>query len=144
MSTETQPTTPETPGRRALRALLLTPVHLLGHFVALLAVSVFLVRIVPFFLAVYEDADVLLPPVTIWVIELSHFFVDYWYLFLLALLFLDAPLLLALNWLPERRRWIARVWFSLVLVAALMFLFCGGFAATIPMAVWMREEPLRP
>jgi hypothetical protein len=117
---------------RMVRAFLLTPVHWFGHLIAFMAVTVFLVRVFPFHMEMWAEEGRELPAAAQAMTALSHLFVRSWYLFGLALVVFDAPLLFLLNSLPERRAWIGRLWFSLWLLLALLFLTFCNFILSMP------------
>jgi type IV pilus assembly protein PilC len=106
--------------------ILCTLCTLACHFVAIAVVTVVMIRVVPEFLNLFEDYEVELPNVTIWVLQLSFAFVSYWYLLVLALP-IDGVVYFLLRRTPAKVNWLA----TIVLVLPLL-LAIATLALTMP------------
>lgn len=126
-------------GARLVRALLLTPVMLLAHFVALTCVLVFLARLAPIHFEAFVSMDIELPKVTVALIRQSSIMVAYWYVCYLALFLIDGPILFVLQYISPRLAWLKSCWFSGWLLAAVLYLFWGFLAISIVWEVLQRE-----
>jgi hypothetical protein len=91
------------------------------HFFAGSVLLVMLGQTVPGFVEIFEDFEVDLPVIAQVVISLSYLVVSYWYL-LPLLVIADTAVLFGLSRLPPRARWLARLWFWLVLSAILLLI----------------------
>lgn len=140
-------------GRRLLWAVLLTPLRALAHFAAVMVFVLVSAQLAPQYKAIFIEAGVELPAMTLNVIAFSDFMVSYWFFAPAAVLFLDAPLMFGLQLLPDRRQWIGRLWFStflflvicgigyLVFVISLSYQMTIGELAMIHMAQWRGVTP---
>jgi type II secretory pathway component PulF len=124
-------TAPPRPRLRFLAAFLLTPLQVLLHLFAFATVVTVMVRIVPFFVVLTEEADFDLPAITVLTFQVSYNVVSYWYLPALAILVFDAPVIFTLNLLPLRRTWLRPLWFSWPLCLSL-FIILFTAAGLIP------------
>lgn len=121
-----------------LRALLVAAVSFGVHFFVTVVIAVFLVGVVPPYIQFFEVNDTELPTATIQIVRLSMTAVSYWYLLFVALLFIDGPILVALQFLPRSLRWLKILWFDGFLLAAIAFLIYGSIALCMPIE-GMRE-----
>lgn len=99
---------------------------LLVHCVAVFALLLALIRIVPACMVVFEDLDVELPAATQLLMSFSIFVAHYWYLLVSLALGVDAAVFIALSQLPSSLRWVTAAWFTTVLIAMILF---AGFVA---------------
>ena len=102
-------------------------------FVGLLLFAV-LVFVVPQFVVVLEDFDAELPAGTQMLIRLSSLLVNYWYLILLPLVAVDAAILFGLSQVPPKLMWLRTLWFTAIMLAAILFLFFAIVALAMPFA----------
>lgn len=100
-------------------------------FVTILMVA-FLGSIVPRYVQFFKAHDTLLPVVTQQLIWLSMLNMKYGYLFVLAIIVVDAPIALGVQFLPDQMRWLKVCWFDAYLLAAIVFLFLGSMALCVP------------
>ena len=102
------------------------------HVFATMVVIFVLCRIAPQFEQVFCDFDCALPPMTHFTLHLSFYAVRYWYLLALAVLFVDGPLAVAVQYLPPHLHWLKTCWFALPLLATLFFLFFAIVSLWMP------------
>jgi hypothetical protein len=134
-------TSPPRPRLRFLAAFLLTPVHLFLHLFAFITFATVMIKIVPFFIMLAEEANIDLPNMTVLVFYMSEWVISYWYLPALAIIVLDGPLLFTLNLLPLRRTWLRSLWFSWPLcLSLLMILFAAVGLIPIPARTTYGEQ----
>ncbi|HEX5442555.1 MAG TPA: hypothetical protein VFW87_01945 [Pirellulales bacterium] len=91
--------------------------HIFATAVVCLVMMVAAPRFIEFFSA--SDAD--LPAATILVVNLSNYFVNFYYTLAVPLA-LDAALLVGFNLAAPRFSWLGRVWSALVLLFAVLLL----------------------
>lgn len=109
-----------------------------AHLLATAAVCVVMMIGVPHFVEFFMRNGIELPSATRLVINLSNYFLNFYYTLLVPLC-LDAALLVGLNFSPPKVSWLARTWSSLVLLFAAFFLaFC-----VLALAVAVEEGPER-
>jgi len=110
----------------------LTMARFCVHFVVLLMVVLVLVSPVSVFIRFFEQENLKLPAMTVLMVNLSYRLRFHSYIIIPALLFIDFCLLLVLQ-IPARPwRFLARIWFSSVLVGAFLLLALCMFAMAIP------------
>ncbi|NOX54600.1 MAG: hypothetical protein GXP27_09215 [Planctomycetes bacterium] len=115
-----------------LKAVLAAGVALAIHLFVTFVLIVFLGGVVPHYVRFFEAHDTSLPAMTQQLILLSWWNVERWYLFVLAVLALDGPIALGVQFLPKHMRWIKACWFDSYLLAAFVFLFFNSVALCIP------------
>ncbi len=130
----------EPPRKTSLaRSLAWTAWMLLAHLVAVVVLIVALVRMVPEFLELFKEFDAAVPTMTELAIGLSHAVVQYWYLLVPLVLFVDAAILLGLRLLPGKAKGLSTVWAVLVLVAAILLLGFIILAVVLPLQALIVE-----
>ena len=106
----------------------------LTHAFAGLLLFAVLVFLVPQFVAVLEDFDAELPAITQMLIRLSTLLVNYWYLILFPLVAIDAAVLFGLSQVPPKLMGLRTLWFTAIMLAAILFLFFSIVALAMPFA----------
>ena len=91
-----------------------------------------------------DNKDIKLPAMTFAIYRLYRWMAFYWFMCLPALLVFDALVLAGLESLPARSRWLARAWFSSVLVGILCFLAYIYAATVVPLAALTESTPDAP
>lgn len=99
-------------------------------FVTLVLLAVF-VKVVPMVREQCDAMDLDLPAITELVFIWSNGFVNYWYLLAAAHVLIDAPIAIAVCYLPRRYQWVTWLWFSSYLLLAIVML--AAAAAGLPM-----------
>jgi hypothetical protein len=143
---------PHEPKQGCLKVLSLTACRLFIHFMVLLLVVAVLVTPVRVFMRFFEQEDLKLPAITVLIVNLSHRMRFHSYIIVPALLFIDAFMLLLLQLPPRPWRFLARAWFSAVLLGAILLLAATVFAMVIPIdqmlpadaRVFTLEPPMDP
>ena len=97
-----------------------------------IAMVAFLGSIVPRYVRFFEVHDTLLPAATQLLISLSMWNMNYWFLFVLAIIVIDGPIALGVQFLPNRLRWLKVCWFDSYLLLAIVFLFFSSIALCVP------------
>jgi hypothetical protein len=122
MNTAPDTQTPYTqhPRDRVIRALLLAPLMLLVHLIAVGAFMLFLVRTVPSYMDIPADFEVDLSSAAVTVITISNLTIGHWYLTMIAVIVLDGALLFALHFLPPALAFVKWLWFGLFLLAVFL------------------------
>jgi hypothetical protein len=121
---------PESQG--CVKVLALTAARIIIHLVVFSLVVLVLVSNVGVFTRFFEQENLKLPAITVLIINLSYRMKFHGYVIVPALLLIDASALLLLQ-LPSRPwRFLARIWFSGVLVGASMLLAIALVAMSIP------------
>lgn len=119
--------------KNVLSTVFWTAGMLLVHYVAVFALLLVLLRVVPACMVVFEDFEVELPAATQVVISFSIFVAHYWYLLVSLALGVDAAVFIALSQLPSKLRWLTAAWFTIVLVAMILFAGFVGVALYVPL-----------
>ena len=89
--------------------------------------------IVPRYVRFFEIYDTLLPAAT----QLAHSALsmwnkNYWFLSVLAIIVIDGPIALGVQFLPKRMRWLKVCWFDSQPLLAIVFLFFSSIALCVP------------
>ncbi len=119
-------------GWGTLRAILAAGVQFIIHLTVTMLIVVFLGSVVRQYSLFYEANGVMLPVVTRQLLQLSLWNNSYWYLLVLAFIAVDGLVAVGLQFLPDRLRWLKACWFDGYLVAAIVFLFWGIVALSVP------------
>lgn len=117
---------------RLLKAVLLTPLRLGVHFVALVVFMIVAVTLVQQVEILFEKTELSLPDMTFKVVAISNWLVKFWYLLFVLLVVVDAPVLFLLQSLPHRMRWLVQVWFVGFLLLILLLIGWVGIAIAVP------------
>ncbi|MGE0607103.1 MAG: hypothetical protein AB7O62_08415 [Pirellulales bacterium] len=83
----------------------------LVHFLALFIFTYAAVGIGSECRQLLQDVGMEVPPVVELFVHFCNMMFNYWYLLFVPWLLIDGPVLLGLQFLPERRKWLARLWF---------------------------------
>ena len=110
----------ESLARRFWKAVLFTPVRVFAHFIGVMTLVTVCVKTAQDYAEVFFQADARIWIVTGNVISFSDWIVRYWFLLVVALIVVDAPMMFALQLLPARWRWTERLYFSGFLVVVLL------------------------
>lgn len=131
---------PDRMARRWLKGILFTPLLMLVHFLATVNLIFLLTTMAGQYEDLFVEHNALLPGITQWTLTLSNWMNNFWYLLILALILIDGPVLLALQVLPAKRRWLVHVWFNSVLVAVLLL---TGWTMLILTMTWSHATDAR-
>ena len=104
-----------------LRLLAGTAGVIFCHFIALAVLGMVLCRAVPYCEAFCKEWNLLLPRVTFFAIDVSHWMMSYWYLLVLGLV-PDAIVYFLLARLRPSLNWFAALWAFVPLVCAIVLL----------------------
>jgi len=118
--------------------------RLLVHIVALFLLISVLCSGFPVAWRFFEQKDIKLPAMTFAVYHLYRWMAFNWFWCVPAFLTLDTVVLAGLESLPARGRWLARAWFSAILVAILCFLAYIYAATVVPLTVLTESTPDAP
>jgi hypothetical protein len=110
----------------------LTTARLLVHFVVLLVVISVLVGPVRMFMRFFEQEELKLPAITVLIVNLSYRMHAGYVVIIPVLLAIDACILVALQLSARPWRFLARVWFSSVLVGAILLMALTVFSMAVP------------
>lgn len=113
---------------RLLISALSWSIHCLVTF---LLMTVF-IGLVPMARDSFEALELDLPAVTEVVLNWSIGFVNYWYLLAIAHVLVDAPIAIAVCYLPRRYQWVTWIWFTSYLLLALVMLAMACTGLTLP------------
>jgi len=122
--TEANPSGDGRPTNSTLWAIVVAPLLLFVHLMAASVFGIAVSRLAPACAQLFQEWDMELPPMAIAAIGVSKLVVNYWHLFLFVLIFVDGPILFALQFLPDRHRWIRHLYHNGVILA---FLWLIGF-----------------
>ena len=112
-------------GRAALTAI--------AHFLALSTVLFVMCGPVLVFDQMYVDQGGKYPVLTVLIVNHAHWMSNYgWFLLYLPAVLLNAMVLVVLNMLPAKWRWIPRCYSTLVLLAALFYVSIAFAAMSVP------------
>jgi len=112
---------------------------LMVHFFTLLLVLVVLVRVVPTFICIFAEFDTELPQATQFVITLSRFVVNFWFLALPLVLLVDTTFVLLLRTTRATRLWLLPLWCNLWLLGVILLLFVVVVAISVPMETIVQD-----
>lgn len=101
-------------------------------FVTFVLLAVF-VKVVPMVREQCDAMDLDLPPITELVFIWSNGFVNYWYLLAAAHVLIDAPIAIAVCYLPQRYQWVTWLWFTSYLLLAIMMLAAAVAGVALPL-----------
>ena len=127
------------PENSLARSIVWTVCTTFTHLIAAVVLLVVMVRVVPWYIMVFEAYDAELPVMTQHALNLHLFTVDYWYLLFPLGLLLDAAILFVLSRLPTGTRWLGTVWFGAVLLATILSWALIDIAVNMP-AIRLIEE----
>ena len=120
-------------GSRPLLTKLLTLVAILMvHFFAMLLVSVELITIVPMHINLFAETDVELPIATLHVMDLSYFFVKFWYLIVTLGMTADITVLVLLIFVATKKKWLLSIYSHLWLIAVILLFAYVSIALSFP------------
>jgi hypothetical protein len=123
-----------------LKDIALTAARIFVHFVALLLVFWVLVSPVHLFIRVFDQEDLKLPAATLLIVNMAYGMSGYFYIVIPGLLLIDAIVLAVLQLPPRPWRFLARIWFSGVLLAAFALLALSVFAMAVPLDALLPPE----
>ena len=103
-----------------------------AHFFAMFVVTVELAHIVPTHILLFAETDVDLPVVTIRVMDLSYFFVRFWYLIIPLGMIADAAVLATLTFVATKKKWLVPIYSHLWLLAVILLLVYVNIAIALP------------
>jgi hypothetical protein len=104
------------------------------HVIAGLALFVTLVGPYLRALEFFERRETPLPAVTLSIHTVAMWWNGYWFIGIPLALLVDVVMLGSLEVLPQRFRWLASAWFSLVLVAIILFQALAMAAIAVPLS----------
>jgi len=90
------------------------------------------VKLVPLARDQYEAFGLDLPVISELVLNWSNGLINYWYLLVLAHIFIDAPIAIGVCYLPRRFQWVTWVWFTSYLLLAILLLVIACIGLTLP------------
>ena len=123
-------------GKPWLRAFLLTPVTVFVHFLAFVLFSIITVSVVGQYEYYFTKHDAALPSVAVSILSMSHELAKFWYLGVLALMLIDAPILFCLYLLPQRWAWLRALWhngFLVMIILASIFILLAMIRTLDPL-----------
>jgi hypothetical protein len=110
----------------------ITAGRLAMHVFALCMLETLLCSGVPTMWRFFEETNLEVPAITALVYRCYHWMVFYWFWAIPAFLLFDAGVMASLEALSARWRWLARIWFSSVLVAALVLMAIMSMSVIVP------------
>jgi hypothetical protein len=105
---------------------------LLMHLVVLVLVIFVLIQIVPAYIELFAKEDVELPAMTIQLMNLSSFFVRYFFIVVLLGVIADAAIVVLLEFVVKKCRWLLSVYSQALLFAVIIFLIWVSIALCLP------------
>jgi len=106
--------------------------YLFAHCVALVAILMDLVIVVPIYIELFDEADVELPVITLQVVNGSHLASMYWFALIAAVIVLDTACMTILAMAFRSQRWLLSAYSHAVMVVALCLLLWITLVLSIP------------
>ncbi|PQO25531.1 hypothetical protein C5Y96_24655 [Blastopirellula marina] len=100
-------------------------------FVTVVLLAVF-VKVVPMVREQCDTMELDLPAITELVFVWSNGMVNYWYLLAAAHVLIDAPIAIAVCYLPQRYQWVTWLWFTSYLLLAIVMLAAAAAGLALP------------
>ncbi|MBA2117711.1 hypothetical protein [Bremerella alba] len=116
-----------------LRRLLISVFAWAIHLVVTACLLGFFGSIVEYYREVFDHFELDLPVITESILQWSSTVSNYWYLFALAAIVLNAPIAIGVCYLPPRWRWVAWVWFAGYLLLAIFLMTYAAIGLVIPL-----------
>lgn len=115
-----------------LRRLVVSILAWSVHCLVTAALLVVFVQLVPMVRQQFEDMDLDLPATSEITLYWSSGFINYWYLLVLAHFVIDAPIAIAVCYLPRNFQWVTWIWFTSYFLLAIFMLIVACAGVSLP------------
>ncbi len=115
-----------------LRRLVVSILAWSVHCLVTAALLVVFVQLVPMVRQQFEDMDLDLPATSEITLYWSSGFINYWYLLVLAHVVIDAPIAIAVCYLPRNFQWVTWIWFTSYFLLAIFMLIVACAGVSLP------------